>query len=120
TLALVGWPNAMRFDQHATWADSLALLAALEGRPRASALLRGFAETMYAARQLPRQVAEGITIERAEQIARKTLPDAEFERLVGEGKALREQDVAAIAFAEKDATFALARADGEGSRPAEG
>jgi hypothetical protein len=101
-LALIAWPDAMRFEQHAAWADSLALLAALESRPRASALLRGFAETMYAAKQLTRQVAEGITVARAEELARKALGDAEFEPLMTEGKAMRAQEVAAIAFAHED------------------
>ena len=42
-----GWPDARRFDADAWWADHLALLAALEGRPRTAALLLGRADAAY-------------------------------------------------------------------------
>lgn len=102
-LALVGWPEAAGYSSQASWADGLALLAAMERRPRASALLRGYADARYAATQNTRQVAEGITVERAEQLARQSLPTAEFERLKAEGALLRDADIAALAFAERDA-----------------
>jgi hypothetical protein len=102
-LALVGWREAASYSRQASWADSLALLAAMEQRPRASALLRGYADARYAATQNTRQVAEGITAERAEQLARQFLPTGEFERLKAEGASLRDADIAALAFAERDA-----------------
>lgn len=102
-LALVGWREAASHSRQAAWADSLALLAAMEQRPRASALLRGYADARYAATQNTRQVAEGITAERAEQLARQSLPTGEFERLKAEGASLRDADIAALAFAERDA-----------------
>lgn len=102
-LALVGWPEAAAYAAQASWADSLALLAAMEGRPRASALLLGYADARYAATQNTRQVAEGITVERAEQSARRFLGEAEFGRLKAEGAALRDADIPALAFAEQDA-----------------
>jgi len=102
-LALVGWREAAAYSSQASWADSLALLAAMERRPRASALLLGYADARYAATQTTRQVAESITVERAEQLARQSLPTAEFERLKAEGGSLRDAEVAALAFAERDA-----------------
>jgi hypothetical protein len=84
------------------WGDALALLAAMEGRPRASALLRGYADARYAATQHTRQVAEGHTADRAEQLARAALPTGEFERLHTDGAALRDAQVEAIAFGERD------------------
>ncbi|WP_280151632.1 winged helix-turn-helix domain-containing protein [Piscinibacter sp. XHJ-5] len=102
-LALIGWPEAAAYARQASWADSLALLAAMEQRPRASALLRGYADARYAATQNTRQVAEGITVQRAEQLARQSLPAAEFERLSAEGAALRDSDIPTLGFAERDA-----------------
>ena len=102
-LALVGWREAAVYSGQASWADGLALLAAMERRPRASALLRGYADARYAATQNTRQVAEGITADRAEQLARPSLPAGEFERLKAEGASLRDADIAALAFAECDA-----------------
>lgn len=101
-LALIGWPEAAAYASQASWADGLALLAAMEHRPRASALLRGYADARYAATQNTRQVAEGITVERAEQLARQALGAGEFERLKAEGALLRDADIAAIAFGERD------------------
>ena len=50
-LAQAAWPQAMRFElQHAA-ATYLALLAALEQRPRAAARLLGYAQAFYAARE---------------------------------------------------------------------
>jgi predicted ATPase/DNA-binding winged helix-turn-helix (wHTH) protein len=102
-LAVKGWPEAIRHGWKGSWADCLSLLAALESRPRASALLRGFAEVQYAVLERKREVAEGITIERAERIARRALGDAEYERFVVEGKLLRDSEIAGLAFAEADA-----------------
>ena len=101
-LALKGWPEAIRHGWKGSWADCLSLLAALETRPRASALLRGFAEAQYAGLERKREVAEGITIERAERITREALGDAQYERLVMEGKVLRDPEMAGVAFAEAD------------------
>ena len=40
-LAQIGWPLGLRFGLQPYWADYLALLAALEARPRAAARLSG-------------------------------------------------------------------------------
>jgi hypothetical protein len=101
-LAQAAWPDAARFAGQPMWGDALALLAAMEGRPRASALLRGYADARYAATQHTRQVAEGHTADRAEQLARAALPPGDFERLRTEGAALRDAQIEAIAFGERD------------------
>ncbi|WP_284617580.1 hypothetical protein [Aquabacterium humicola] len=101
-LALIGWPEAAAYASRASWADGLSLLAAMEHRPRASAMLRGYADAPYAATQNTRQVAESITVERAEQLARQSLAAGEFKRLKAEGALLRDADIAAIAFGERD------------------
>lgn len=96
------WPQAARYNMHAFYADNLALLAALERRPHASARLLGYADAAYAAMQSTRQVAESITVQRAEGSARQALGDAQFARLKAEGAALSDEDIAALAFGFDD------------------
>jgi len=98
-----GWAQAPALNLGGVYADYLALLAALESRPRAAALLAGWADTANAAWG-PRQGNEAAAIDRARRLARAALGDAEFDRLHAAGAArLREGDVAALAFAGDDA-----------------
>jgi hypothetical protein len=69
-VARAGWPEAARYGRQAGWADSLALLAAMEGRPRASAHTARLCRCAVCGTQKTRQPAEGITVERAERLAR--------------------------------------------------
>jgi len=102
-LALVGWPDAGLFHGHtAWWSDGLALLAVLEGRARTSALLRGFAESRYAVAQNKRDKAEAVTVERAEALARASIGDEDFDRLMSAGRQMREGEIGALALAEED------------------
>ena len=48
-------------------------------------------------------MAEAISVQRAGQSARATLGAVEFERLMAEGSALRDEDIAALAFGRDDA-----------------
>jgi hypothetical protein len=96
------WKKAPAFDlQHAA-AAYLALLAALERRPRAAAQLVGYSEAIYATRNEVREGNETAATNRARTLAAATLGDAVFERLCAVGAKLRDVEVAALAFAEAD------------------
>jgi hypothetical protein len=84
------------------WADQLALLAALEGRPRAAARLAGCADARNAKRG-PREPTDARAVERARALAHEALGEAVFERLHAEGKAFGDADLERFAFAEEDA-----------------
>jgi predicted ATPase/DNA-binding winged helix-turn-helix (wHTH) protein len=100
-----GWPLAPAVALQQYWMDSLALLAALEGRPRASVRLRACSDAAYAAKNEQREVNERRSAERSDSIARAALGDAEFERLRGQAvAALSDEAIAALAFATDDAT----------------
>jgi len=101
-MATAGWPLALPFDLGHYWADSLALLAAMEQRPRAAAMLRGYSDAAYAARVERREPNEARTARRADAMARDALGDAAFQRWREEGRALGDGGVAAIAFSRSD------------------
>ena len=96
-----GWPLAQVF--RVSYGECLALLAALESRPRAAARLAGIANQANGALGEVREPNEAAAIERATQLARAALGEREFERLHAEGAALHEADIEAIAFATDDA-----------------
>jgi predicted ATPase/DNA-binding winged helix-turn-helix (wHTH) protein len=97
------WPQSIAFELQHYAAVYLALLAALERRPRAAARLLGYAEVTYAARQEARETNEAVAATRAESLARTALGDREFQLQHAEGTALRDEDIPAIAFARDDA-----------------
>jgi len=82
--------------------DGPALLAALEGRSRTAARLAGYADAAYAARGIIRHPVEVGVRQRTHALARAALGDATFERLMAEGQQLRDEQIAALAFAVKD------------------
>ncbi|MFT3957203.1 MAG: adenylate/guanylate cyclase domain-containing protein [Piscinibacter sp.] len=94
-----GWAQAPVFDMQPFFADYLALLAALEGRPDAAARLAGYADVGNA-RVGEREPNEAAAYARAVQLARAALGDAAFDRLHVEGAALRDADIESLAFAE--------------------
>ena len=102
-VAKAGWPQAASFGLHPYLADSLALLAALDSRPRTAARLVGYADASYGARQESRQPNEAAADERTRKLARSTLGEPEFNRLHAEGARLRDADLAALAFGSGDA-----------------
>ncbi|MBC7380926.1 MAG: helix-turn-helix transcriptional regulator, partial [Burkholderiaceae bacterium] len=57
-LAQAVWPQSLVFDLQPSGAEHLALLAALEARPRAAARLTGYADAAYGARDEPRHPNE--------------------------------------------------------------
>ena len=81
----------------------MSLLAALEGRWRTSARLRGWSDERFAAASMQRDANETHAVERAERIARAALGDAEFEALRIDGRMLADEQVNALAFAAADA-----------------
>ena len=100
--AEAGWPRAPRFDLQPYWAVYLALLAALEGRPRDAARLAGYADAGYARREDQRESNEAQAFERATTLARGVLGQVEFDLLNTEGATLRDEDVERVALGTVD------------------
>jgi hypothetical protein len=101
-VAARGWPLASSFSLQQYWLDSLALLAALEGRLRTCVQLRICSDAAYALKNEKREVNEKRSADRADGIARAALGDAEFERLRGLEVTLNDERIEALAFATED------------------
>lgn len=97
--AHAAWPQARAFELQHYAAAYLALLAALEDRPDTAARLLGYAEAVYGARHEAREANEAGAIERAATLARHALGDAAFAQAHAHGAALRDPEIAALAFA---------------------
>ena len=97
-VAQAAWAKAAAFDLQHYAAAYLALLAALEGRPRAAAQLVGYSEAIYAVRKEAREANEANATNRARTLTGAVLGDVEFDRLYVEGASLRDAEVASIAF----------------------
>jgi len=101
-VAEAAWSRAAVFElQHAASAY-LALLCALEGRPRAALRLVGYSEAIYAARGETREQNETEATTRARALAGTAIDDATASRLHAEGARLRDAEVGDVAFAEDD------------------
>ena len=103
-LAQIGWRQAAYIPllAHAAWPDLLALLAALEGRPRTAAKLLGAGDAGWArAGRRPGATTRAVE-ERATSMVIATLGDEAFARLRREGNVLHGEDIGAIAFATDD------------------
>ena len=98
-VAIAGWPLAVSFDLQPYWSDYFSLLAALESRWNHAASLCGYADAVYTRFGDPRQLNEAHAAQRAQQLARERLGDAEFERRRAIGAALSDDEAAALAFA---------------------
>jgi predicted ATPase/DNA-binding winged helix-turn-helix (wHTH) protein len=96
-VAQAAWPQSLLFELQHVAAAYLALLAALEHRPRAAARLLGYSEATYAAHEEPIEANEAAALARARTLASAALADAEFERVRAEGAALHDADIAAFA-----------------------
>ncbi len=92
------WPSALRFGMHVLFADYLALLAALEKRPHTAARLAGFADAAYESRSLIRHPMERAVRERTANLVGPALGGAVFEQVLGDGRLLSGQQIAALAF----------------------
>ena len=97
-VAQAGWPQAARFEVQPYWADYLALLSALEGRPQTAARLAGFADAVYAARDERREPNEAAAMARTRALVRSAFSETESDRLHAEGAMLHDADIAALAF----------------------
>jgi predicted ATPase len=101
--ARAAWPQVVLFEifiDHL--ADSLALLAALEGRMHTATRLRGYAEAVRERFRSARWAAEIQIADEADRLARERLGNTEFERLREEGARLRDDEIPALAFAMED------------------
>ncbi|HUL65629.1 MAG TPA: hypothetical protein VLW55_13520 [Burkholderiaceae bacterium] len=92
----------MQLNVHRYCSDSLALLAALERRPRTAARLAGYADAAYAARGTVRQPNEAAARERSGALARAAIGATTFEHLLADGRQLRDDQIAALAFSSED------------------
>ena len=102
SVAQAAWPQAVVFELQHYAAVYLALLAALEARPRTAARLVGYAEATYAAREEAPETNEAAAMARACTLARAALGDAGFAGLHAEGAALADTDITALAFGSED------------------
>jgi predicted ATPase/DNA-binding winged helix-turn-helix (wHTH) protein len=104
-VAQQGWPQGRRFGLQPYWADYLALLAALEGRTRCAARLAAYADASYRARDEERGGNEAVAAARVQARLQAALAAAGaplHERLRQQGESLREEEIAAQAFAHGD------------------
>ena len=98
-----GWSQALVFDLQPYFADYLALLAALQGRPQTAARLAGYADAANLAVGSQREGNEAAAIERARALASAALGEKLFEQLQGEGRDLRGTQIASLVFGDADA-----------------
>jgi hypothetical protein len=96
-----GWPLALRFGLSSR-ASHLALLAALEQRPRSAVRIAAFTTAHCTARGQPLEPTEARALARASSLAEAALAPAEVARLQDEGALWRGEDLAALAFATQD------------------
>jgi hypothetical protein len=78
---------------HAAWPDLLALLAALEGRPRAASRLLGVGDASWTRARRQRGATTRGVVQRAAAMAADALGGEAFARLRDEGALLRSEEV---------------------------
>lgn len=91
-----------RFRTNHLIADMPALLAAVEGRPRAAARLAGHADAGYAARDITRYPNDVAARDRCVALARAALGDATCDTLIAQGRTLSDDAAVELALAEID------------------
>ncbi|HEY8975239.1 MAG TPA: winged helix-turn-helix domain-containing protein, partial [Burkholderiaceae bacterium] len=96
------WAKAAAFEMQPYCADYLALLAALERRPRAAAWLAGYSDAGYRAKSEGRERNEAAASERMAALAIAQIGAEAFENGRAGGCALTDDEVARIAFAATD------------------
>ena len=96
------WAKASAFEMQPYCADYLALLAALEGRPRAAARLAGYSDEGYRAKSEGRERNEAAASERVRALAVAQIGADAFENARDCGRMLADDEVAALAFAATD------------------
>jgi len=96
------WAKASAFEMQPYCADYLALLAALEGRPRAAAALAGYSDEGYRAKSEGRERNEAAASERVRALAVAQIGVDAFENARAGGGALTDDQIVALAFASTD------------------
>jgi len=96
------WPQSCRFELQHYAAAYLALLAALEARPRAAAALVGHTHARYTRRDEVLEINEAAALKRAEAFARAALGDAAFADAAADGARLGDAEVERIAFEREE------------------
>ena len=94
---MLGWKTAQRFGMQAWWADYLALLATLDGRPQAAALLLGYADAAYERTQDHREPNEATAAGRVRERLGATQRAEDTAALLAAGALLPEAAVCALA-----------------------
>ena len=97
------WAKAAAFEMQPYCADYLALLAALERRPRAAARLAGYSDAGYRAKSEGRERNEAAAAQRVAALAIAEIGVESFESARAGGSSLADDQVAALAFATDDA-----------------
>lgn len=105
-VAVDGWPGAASWMLQPYWGLALALLAALEDRPRAAAALLGYADRIFGQRGERPEPNEARTRARAEGIATAALGAQAVAVLASRGALLTD---------EQAGRLGLAREDGDGA-----
>jgi predicted ATPase/DNA-binding winged helix-turn-helix (wHTH) protein len=101
-LLQAAWAKAGAFEMQPYCADYLALLAALERRPRAAAWLAGYSDEGYRAKSEGRERNEAAASERVRALAAARIGADEFESARAHGATLADGQVEALAFACAD------------------
>ena len=101
-LLQAAWAKAIAFEMQPYCADYLALLAALERRPRAAAWLAGYSDEAYRAKSEGRERNEAAASERVRALATARIGVAAFESARAGGCTLGDDQIAALAFASTD------------------
>jgi len=96
------WAKAAAFEMQPYCADYLALLAALENRPRAAAWLAGYSEAGYRAKSEGRERNEAAANQRMAALAIAQIGLDAFENGCAGGCAMTDDEVPRIAFAAAD------------------
>lgn len=102
TVAVDGWPGAASWMLQPYWGLALALLAALEGRPRAAALLLGYADEVFRQRGERPEPNEARTRERAEGIAITALGKQTMAEIARRGALLSDEQAGRLGLALED------------------
>jgi len=105
-LARAAWSQRALVESQPSWADHLAWLAGLEGRPRDAARLVGHADALYALRRHTRQGVELQSHAQALALAGAALEQVEVARLRAEGAALDDDAAKRVAFADQEENVA--------------
>jgi predicted ATPase/DNA-binding winged helix-turn-helix (wHTH) protein len=100
-LVAEGWAQAVMLGWQGYWADHLALLAALQGRPEAAASLLGYADARYRHGGAEREVNEARSEQRARLIAIAALGVEAFGQRRGGGELLDDRGAGELAVPQR-------------------